>query len=266
MNKRDERYLEILQNRLDICKNYLPKFGTGNSVSIEEFKRMHSEDPLYSWFGLDNPLIYAAHKAAGGITSVYRQIGMGCEELFQTILQDELDLDKEQVNWTYEIESDSGSTRELSLDARIAFSEISNTEKRKLVNDWANQFALDLKVSPKITKALDGVVFEVRQGYKSKDSKRQNADIYNITSAYASGYLPVFTVLSTQIDLDVASRYRSNKCPVLVGSLNESPFISTYSFFEKVISYDLAGFFERNSKVLKKKIDEIVETLLSPSS
>lgn len=254
MKKRDEKYLGILQNRLDACKNYLPKFGTGNSVSIEEFKRMHSEDPLYSWFGLDNPLIYAAHKAAGGITSVYRQIGIGCEELFQAILQDELGLNKEQVNWTYEIESKSGSNRKLSLDARIEYSEISDNEKRKLVKDWVNQFA------------LDGVVFEVRQGYKSKDSKRQNADINNITSAYARGYLPVFTVLSTQIDFDVASRYRNNKCPVLVGSLDESPFISTYSFFEKVIGYDLAGFFERNSKDLKKKIDKIVETLLSPSS
>jgi hypothetical protein len=34
---------------------------------------MYGADPFCSWVGLDSPLMYAAHKAAGGMTSVYRQ-------------------------------------------------------------------------------------------------------------------------------------------------------------------------------------------------
>lgn len=59
----------------------------------------------------------------------------------------------------------------------------------------------------KAAKGLEGAVFEVRQGYKSKDSKRQNADITNAANAYANDYLPVVVLLSTQIDSDIAERY-----------------------------------------------------------
>jgi len=31
---------------------------------------MYRSDPFYNWVGLDNPLMYAAHKAAGGMTSI----------------------------------------------------------------------------------------------------------------------------------------------------------------------------------------------------
>ena len=39
-------------------------------------------------------------------------------------------------------------------------------------------------VDPDVFTILKGTVFEVRQGYKSKDSKRQNADIANAATAY----------------------------------------------------------------------------------
>lgn len=47
---------------------------------------------------------------------------------------------------------------------------------------------------------LKGAVFEVRQGYKSKDAKRQNADIANAAAAYTQAYLPCVVMLSSQID------------------------------------------------------------------
>jgi hypothetical protein len=53
-----------------------------------------------------------------------------------------------------------------------------------------------LKIDDTVCKALHGTVFEVRQGYKSKDSKRQNADVSNASNAYAKGYLPVNMILS----------------------------------------------------------------------
>jgi len=57
-------------------------------------------DPLYHWMGLDSPLMFAAHKAAGGMTSVYRQLGIGCERIFRQVLQDELELTDAQVAWS----------------------------------------------------------------------------------------------------------------------------------------------------------------------
>jgi hypothetical protein len=264
MKSRDHRYLEIILDRLGTCKEYRPKFGTGSVVTLKDFRLMYGEDPFYSWFGLDNPALYAAHKAAGGITSLYRQIGIGGEEVFRQVLQDELDLSSEQVKWSYEITTADGRTRTLSLDGRIAYEHISNSEERQRIRDWVQDFSSRLDVAPKIAQALDGAVFEVRQGYKSKDSKRQNADISNIISAYARGHLPVFTVLSTQIDNDIVARYRNSKCAVLVGSLAESPFHSTYAFCREIVGYDLASFFKRNSKILRKMIEEIIGTLLEP--
>ncbi len=262
IGSRDRKYLEMILARLAACKAYRPKFGTGNVVTLEDFKRMYGEDPFYGWFGLDNPALYAAHKAAGGITSLYRQIGIGSEAVFRQVLQDELGLSHEQVEWSYKITTPDGRTRTLSLDGRIVYEHILNSEDRRRIRKWVQDFCSRLDVAPKIAQALDGAVFEVRQGYKSKDAKRQNADISNITGAYARGYLPVFAVLSTQIDSDVAARYRNNKCPVLIGSLAESPFHSTYAFCGKIVGYDLAGFFQRNAGILSEAIEEIIGVLL----
>ena len=262
MNPQDEKYLQIILERLSTCKTYQPKFGTGKTVSLEKFKSMYSNDPFYSWFGLDNSIIYTAHKAAGGITSLYRQIGLGSEEVFRQIFQDEMGLSAEEATWSYKITTSSGRTQKLSLDGRIAYSHILDQGKRQRFELWMKELSSRLAVSPKIAKALDGAVFEIRQGYKSKDSKRQNADIQNITNAYAHGYLPVFMILSTQIDEDISIRYQNNKCSVLVGTLNESPFHSTYAFSKQILGYDLAQFFQRNSGVLQRAIEEIIEALL----
>lgn len=75
---------------------------------MSEFQDLYQNDPFYEWFGLANPLMYAAHKAAGGMTSVYRQIGIGCERLFRAILRDCLDLSAEDVKWSYEIPTAGG--------------------------------------------------------------------------------------------------------------------------------------------------------------
>jgi hypothetical protein len=108
-----------------------------------------------------------------------------------------------------------------------------------------------------------GVVFEVRQGYKSKDSKRQNADIDNATVAWSKGYLPVFAIFSSQIDADIVLRYRNNRSGILIGSHSPDPTASLYAFTEQVIGYDLAGFFKRNSAAIKNQIHDVIQILLS---
>jgi hypothetical protein len=261
----DAKYLGIVLKKIYVCKAYKPKFGQGKSISFEEFQEIYGGDPFYSWFGLDNPLMYAAHKAAGGITSLYRQIGTGCEELFRQIIRDQLELTAEQAKWSYKVKNIKGKERTLSLDGRIEIEDLSSSEHKERVKGWMNEVASYMQMDRKIARALKGAVFEIRQGYKSKDSKRQNADIGNAGTAYTHGYLPVVSVLSTQIDSDVAERYINSGWLLLRGHLSESPVTSTYAFCKQVLGYDLASFLERNSAELKQAVKEVLEALLSPS-
>ena len=87
-NNKDEEYLAVIRKNLDVCSNYCPKFGQGGKkgLTFDDFQRLYDSDPFYHWFGLSSPSFYSAHKVAGGITSVYRQIGSGMESVFRKIL------------------------------------------------------------------------------------------------------------------------------------------------------------------------------------
>ena len=124
-----------------------------------------------------------------------------------------------------------------------------------------------VNVDPDVFATLKGAVFEVRQGYKSKDSKRQNADIANAVTAYTRAYLPCAVILSSQIDTDILLRYRAEKWSVITGIVGSetTPLISTYDFAREVIGYDLAAFFERNRETLKNKVNAVLKNLLDPS-
>lgn len=260
----DTTYLNIIMRRLLVCKTYKPKFGQRSKagLSLQEFRELYAADAFYSWFGLDDSTVYTAHRAAGGITSVYRQIGIGCEELFRQILIDHLGLNLNQVNWSYEISKRGGGARKLSLDARILLSDIPLPNKRDSISHWISQAARHLDIAPAIARAIQGTVFEVRQGYKSKDSKRQNADIANASMAYSQGYLPVVLLLSAQMDNDIIERYERERWLLLQGFTSGHSISSTYTFLSEVIGYDLAAFFQRNSDTLKATIGEVLETLL----
>lgn len=262
MPSEDTSYLETILAPVRACKTYRPKFGHGSEFTLEQFRALYQADPFYAWFGLDSPLMYTAHRAAGGMTSIYRQIGIGCQRLFQHILIDQLGLNPEQTSWSYQIKQRGGKKRILSLDARIDPANIGDRERRTEVARWLKIAAKELEVAPALQRILKGSVFEVRQGYKSKDSKRQQADIANASAAYSATYLPVLLLLSTQIDEDVAERYRNARWLILRGSVKGSPTTSTYSFCREVLGYDLAAFFERNSGQLKIEIESILKTLL----
>lgn len=262
----DKKYLKIILDRIEICKAYKPKFGQGKNVSFEEFEVIYRNDAFYSWFGLNDPLIYAAHKAAGGITSLYRQIGLGCETVFREVIQEQLNLNSEQARWSYKVKDNKDKERTLYLDARIQTDDIINAERKEIFQRWFQTAAEFMNLEPNVARALKGAVFEVRQGYKSKDSKRQNADIGNAGNAYANGYLPIVAVLSSQIDNDIVIRYRNAGWLLLLGNLDPSPVNSVYSFCKDVLDYDLAEFFKRNSETLKITVSEIMRALLSPES
>jgi hypothetical protein len=266
VNAADERYMKTLIDPIRVCASYRPKMGQGADagLSLVEFQTLYRSDPFYTWYGLDHPLMYAAHKAAGGMTSVYRQIGIGAERLFRLILQDHLGLSVKQSEWSYQTKSAGGKSRTLSLDGRIDLASVSNGSKRKLVRKWMNDAASDLGVTAGIRKTLKGTVFEVRQGYKSKDSKRQNADLANASTAYTRAYLPCVVVLSTQIDTDIVTRYRHERWAILTGSIDDHSTIrSTYAFVRDVVGFDLASFFSRNSTTLRSEVEKVLQALLS---
>ncbi len=264
--EQDRQYLAYIVNAIRVCADYRPKLGHGTDkgYSLAEFQKMYRSDPFYNWIGLDNPLMYAAHKAAGGMTSIYRQIGIGCENLFRRVLQDSLALSENDVKWSYTVKKGRGKTRTLYLDARIPTDSVTNIAKRNAIKQWIADCAVELEVSDRIAATLQGVVFEVRQGYKSKDSKRQNADIANATTAYTKAYLPCVAILSLQIDDDIALRYRNEKWALLTGNTAEkSPQKSLYAFMRTVIGYDLAAFFRRHSDTLKGEVNAVLTKLLA---
>ena len=261
----DRLYVSLLTTPLGICRTYQPKFGRGlaGATSLEEFRRIYGADPFYHWAGLDSPLMYAAHKAAGGMTSIYRQLGIGCEAVFRRLLQDRLGLSALEATWSYQVPGASNTPRTLYLDGRIDLSLLHNPEHVNRVRAWLDVAEDDLLLQPDDRATIRGAVFEVRQGYKSKDSKRQNADIANAANAYAHRYIPVLALFSVQIDGSVVLRYRSNRWLVLSGQTAGSPVDSLYQFCRQVLDYDLVAFFQRNSSEVRTAVESAVAALLT---
>lgn len=259
---KDASYLSIFLKPITVCKNYRPKFGdsTSRGYSFQDFMNLYGSDPFYSWIGLDTDLMYAAHRAAGGMTSLYRQIGIGCENLFRRIVLDTCKYeDRALARWSYTGETASGKKKILKLDARIELAAIQARNVAERVSTWMREYAQQLDSE----LPSNGAVFEVRQGYKSKDSKRQNADIDNAAVAWSKGYLPVFAIFSAQIDSDIVLRYRNSRSGILIGSLVPDSTISLYAFVSNVLGFDLADFFRRNSDRIQSQVHEVIETLLS---
>ena len=262
--KQKRKYREILISPVRECANYSPKFGhtKDGGFSLAEFQSLYGGDAFYRWLGLDSPLMYSAHKAAGGITSVYRQIGIGCERLVREIFMDYLGLSESDVKWSYSTTGANGRKRTLSLDGRIIFDAIKGDATKERIIRWKEQAVKQLELTKAVSDAMTGVVFEVRQGYKSKDSKRQNADIANAASAYTNGYIPCLMVMSAQIDDDIVTRYRQEKWLILQGYINTSPYNSTYDFYKDVIGFDLVSFMTNNQKYFQTEIHQILDRLM----
>lgn len=256
--EQDAAYREVLLTPLRVSANYLPKMGGGVDVDLEGFTALYGADPLYHWMGFDSPLMFAAHKAAGGMTSLYRQLGIGSERLVRHVLRDQLGLSETSVRWAYEFPY-GGSVRVITLDGRIELDDVENKDAAARIRAWIEA----QKVALKISVPLRGAVLEVRQGYKSADSKRQNGDLASSVQAVAHGYLPVLTIMSTQINQTVRTRYTTGRWAVLAGTTGTpDAMTSTFAFFKDVVGYDLAAFFERNADELRAGVHTTLHHLL----
>lgn len=258
----EDKYTKIFLEPLYECYSYKPKLGHSEKkegFSLHEFVNLYGKDPFYAWISLDSPLMYAAHRTAGCMTSLYRQVGIGCERLFREIICDTIEYEHySSSQWSYTTTTKSGKKKTLSLDGRLEIADIINVPVKERIIEWMKECGQILKTD---TDTMRGIVFEVRQGYKSKDSKRQNGDLDNATVAYAYHYLPVFAIFSSQIDNDIVLRYRNNRCGILTGTLLPDKHLSLYAFSKDVLGFDLADFFKSNSPVIKKEVSNILQSL-----
>jgi hypothetical protein len=259
----DLDYLHAFLEPIRKCKRYTPAFGqkTKDGLSSSQFLDLYSADFFYNIIGLASPSIYLAHKAAGGITSIYRQIGIGSERLVQAVLSKELGLDSDKLEWSYQYPKPNGKDGVHTLDAMLRLDDLSKT-KSKLLQKWIHR-ALDVNPNSADPALIKGAVFEIRQGYKSADSKRQNADLRFGMRAYQSNMLPVFLLLSEQISSTVSTRYQADGMLVLSAVQTDDDCVSTYAFFRNVVGYDLAAFFKRNSTVIQKEVRGVAKALLT---
>lgn len=264
MTKNDDQYLETFLAPLRVCADYLPAFGTTGSegLSLSDFQRLYGADEFYSWIGLDSPLVYAAHKASGGLTSIYRQIGIAAERLLREIIKDSLDLSDEQVEWKYEYSKTKRQKAFHILDARISLSDIKSTDTHGRIDKWLCSAVKNTGGGRGLHP--HGAIFEIRQGYKSADSKRQNADLRFGIRSYQIGHVPVVAVLSSQVSETVIARYQGAGMLVLTGTPSQDPLVSTFAFFRNVVGYNLDDFFKRSSSTVKNVIHGLIEKLLSP--
>lgn len=259
LDDHDETYRNLILAPLQTSEGYLPKMGGGENVDLFGFTALYGADPLYHWLGFDSPLMFAAHKAAGGMTSLYRQLGIGCERLVRAVLRNELALSDEDVRWSYEFPY-AGAVRLITLDGRIELDAVKDVEARSRLKGWIEA----QKKAVHITVPLRGAVLEVRQGYKSADSKRQNGDLASSVQAVGHGYLPVLTIMSTQMNAYLRQRYAAGRWAVLTGTTSDDPMSSTFAFMRYIVGYDLAAFFERNADALRAGVHDVLEHLLEP--
>lgn len=260
----DDTYREILLSPIRTCVEYLPKMGGADGVDLERFKRYYGNDPLYHWMGFDSSLMFAAHKAAGGMTSLYRQLGIGVERLFRHILMDSFGLTESEANWSYTYTKPNGKQATRYLDGMLDYKIIGSkgVRDKQIVIDWVDEARRYLGIEIPIK----GAVFEVREGYKSADSKRQNGDLDNLSQALKRGYLMTMTIMSLQVNQSVRSRYQDGGLLVLIGdAASNNPLQSSYAFLRDVAGYDLVSFFERNTDEIRRETSRILENLLSDS-
>lgn len=161
--------------------------------------------------------------------------------------------------WSYTTKTGAGKDKILSLDGRIEFNDIVNAQVKARVNEWVAGYCALVGAEP----PRNGAVFEIRQGYKSKDSKRQNGDVENIIAAWAQGYMPVFAIFSSQIDGELVLRYRNARCGILFGKTSGTSTESLFTFSRDVLGYDLVEFFKRNAPAIKEEVHSTLEALLN---
>ena len=168
----------------------------------------------------------------------------------------------EQTSWSYSLPTLAGKPKTLTLDGRLRTVDIPDSKQQHIVENWLEGVKDILQIQQlDARQSIQGCIFEVRQGYKSMDSKRQNADIDNAANAYLHHYVPILILLSQQMHPHLIQRYSNARILFLNGTIQDSVVDSTYTFCREVLGYDLAAFFEKYSTQIKNEVVKIVTAL-----
>ncbi|MCP9487993.1 MAG: hypothetical protein MSC30_19315 [Gaiellaceae bacterium MAG52_C11] len=255
---REDRYLSYLLNAIRASARRPPQLGTGRDVSLEAFRELYGGDPFYSWLGLDSELLYASHRAAAAMTSLYRKLGDGCQELWRAIIRDEFGVDDEAARWSYAIPKESGPATVRKLDGYIDILDFPESPALERFEEWLP--AARARVGARAS--LRGGVFEIRQGYKSQDAKRSGGDVDNAARIALQGCLPVLVVFSTQLPTAIARRYASIGWLILRGDDTEDVLSSTFAFSRDVMGFDLAQLLRTNAAALRAETERSFAPIL----
>lgn len=256
--EREQRYLGYLVDAIRAAARKPPQFGTGKDVSLDQFKRLYGEDAFYSWIGFDSDFLYAAHKAGSAMTSLYRKLGDGCQELWRALIRDQFGVGDKDATWDYTVPT-SGGDRRRTLDGRIDILDFPKSAAlARFRDEWlpTAKTKLGASINPR------GVVFEVRQGYKSQDAKRAGGDVDNAGRIALEGSLPSLVVFSNQIPEPITRRYAAAGWLILRGTTTDDSLASTFAFASEVMGYDLAGLLKRNSAELRDETETILSGVL----
>lgn len=256
--ERDERYLNYLLDAVRAAARKPPQFGTGKGVSVDEFKQLYGDDPFYAWIGFDSDLLYAAHRASSAMTSLYRKLGDGCQDLWRAIIRDQFGVTDPDATWEYTVPTDKGPRKRI-LDGRIDVLDFPESPAlSRFQSEWLPKAKkkLGANISPR------GVVFEVRQGYKSQDAKRAGGDVDNAGRIVLQSSLPSLVVFSNQIPDQIVRRYASAGWLILRGTTSNDPLTSTFAFARTVMGFDLADLLASNSRHLRHEIEAILSEVL----
>lgn len=256
--ERDERYLGYLIGSIRAAARKPPQFGTGRDVSLDEFRNLYGADAFYAWIGFDSELLYTAHRAGAAMTSLYRKLGDGCQEVWRAIIRDQFGVADIDATWEYTVPTTRGDRRR-ALDGRIDILDFPSSDAlQHFRDDWlpAAKEKLGATINPR------GVVFEVRQGYKSQDAKRAGGDVDNAGRIALESSLPSLVVFSNQIPDQIVRRYAAAGWLILRGAVVDDPLSSTFAFARDVMGFDLADLLTRNSDRLRRETEAILSGVL----
>jgi hypothetical protein len=256
--QREERYLNYLLDSIRVAARKPPQLGTRKDVSLEDFKRLYGADPFYAWIGFDSDLLYTAHKAGAAMTSLYRKLGDGCQDLWRAIIRDQFGVAEKDAKWEYTVPTDTGP-RKRTLDGRIDVLDFPESDAlHRFQADWLPRAKekLGAKINPR------GAVFEVRQGYKSQDAKRAGGDVDNAGRIALESSLPSLVVFSNQLPEQIARRYATAGWLILRGTTVDDSLQSTFAFAKDIMGFDLAGLLHESSARLRSETEAILAEVL----
>jgi hypothetical protein len=159
---------------------------------------------------------------AGGLTSVYRQIGVGTEHLLRAIIRDSLGLTAEETTWSYRYRKPNGKTGVHSLDAKISFADLSDAQRRIFI-EWMEVVGPHVDLTPangsgyKVSFLKSGKVIKAR-------TLNVRMRIYVRHECLSGGIASCIHDLSQQVSETVIDRYRKDKMAVLTGTLAETRY------------------------------------------